>query len=283
MNDPILPNSTPVPEARVVTVTPEMARDWIDNRNKQNRSVSKARVTAYARDMAAGRWMFTNQAIGFDVNGKLSDGQHRLYACIESGVAFETLVVTNMDPEAQAKVDTGRARTPGDMLAVLDGVTNANNVAAIAKLAITWDKGHRLLSSYKPTHQEIREYVSNTDNTALLARAAEVGNKSRRFVPVRTALIGIAYYICARINYADAETFYVEQLIEGIGLQPNDPAKTLQTRLVQDSDKQSDRADFGKLAYMLTAWNRFRRGEKISKLQAPRGGGWSLETFPVPK
>ena len=60
-------------------VTPEMAREWLTH-NTHNRPVSRQYVEKYARDMRAGRWHYTNQGIGFDVNGVMTDGQHRLLA-----------------------------------------------------------------------------------------------------------------------------------------------------------------------------------------------------------
>ena len=60
-------------------VMPEMAREWLTH-NTHNRPVSRQTVEQYARDMKAGRWYYTNQGIGFDVNGVMTDGQHRLLA-----------------------------------------------------------------------------------------------------------------------------------------------------------------------------------------------------------
>lgn len=281
MTSPIFPSSTPPLEPRAMPVTPDQAREWLGH-NTRNRNISQRRVSQYARDMAAGNWMLTNQAIGFDTQGRLVDGQHRLHAVIKADTTVDMLVVANLNPDAQGHIDTGRARTPGDMIAVLDGVKNPQMAAATAKAALAWDKGFRWLGNYDPTHQEIRDYVNDPAN-ALIRRAAEVASQSRKYVSMRPSLFGTAYYICARMDYADAEIFYVDQLIEGIGLYVGDPAKTVQRRLIQDADKQGVGADFNKLAYVITAWNKFRSGEKITKLQAPPGPGWSVANFPEPR
>jgi predicted nucleic acid-binding Zn ribbon protein len=72
------------PAASIVYVTPEMAERWLGH-NKVNRNLRNRRVDQFARDMRSGRWQLTGEAIKFGKSGNLIDGQHRLWAVIESG------------------------------------------------------------------------------------------------------------------------------------------------------------------------------------------------------
>ena len=36
------------------------------------------------------------------------------------------------------------------------------------------------------------------------------------------------------------------------------------------------------LAYFILAWNAWRDGKPLSRMQGPRGGAWTSDNFPVP-
>jgi hypothetical protein len=139
-------------------VTPELAKQWLEA-NTHNRPLSEELVIAYMVDMLDGRWQYNGDAIRFDHTGRLIDGQHRLHACIEAGVPFETDVVTGLAPEAIRTIDIGRVRTAGH-IAHLEGVENASVACAIAGLAVLHRKyGIERMNDprHKPTKTEIVE------------------------------------------------------------------------------------------------------------------------------
>jgi hypothetical protein len=117
--------------ANVVTITPKIAEEML-GKNVKNRRISRHTVDAYARDMAAGKWTFTGEALKFSSDGSLQDGQHRLLACIQAQQPFTTLVVYDLAPEAQDFMDTGRARTVADALA-LHGHANTTRIASACR------------------------------------------------------------------------------------------------------------------------------------------------------
>lgn len=83
----------------VVHVTPELAARWLE-RNHRHRKIDPRRVRRYAKQMTAGTWSLNGKTLVFDAEGMLLGGQHRLTACVESGVGFTTLVVRGINPEA---------------------------------------------------------------------------------------------------------------------------------------------------------------------------------------
>jgi hypothetical protein len=50
-NTPAMPGM----RAELVTITPEMAEQWL-GKNTKNRPLKKTKIEQYARDIAAGRW-----------------------------------------------------------------------------------------------------------------------------------------------------------------------------------------------------------------------------------
>ena len=95
-----------------MTITPAMAQEWA-GLNTRNRPVRYTKVAQFARDMTAGKWMLNGETIKIASDGTILDGQHRLYACIQAEVPFETVVIRGLPMEAQDTIDTGApARWP---------------------------------------------------------------------------------------------------------------------------------------------------------------------------
>lgn len=122
------------PRVDKVLVTPEMAADWL-TKNVKNRPVSRQHVTRLAQSMARGEWDLNGATIRFASTGRLLDGQHRLMACVESGCAFETLVVYGLSEDSFATIDqANRSRKIADVLSIEAGASMKNVAAALAVL-----------------------------------------------------------------------------------------------------------------------------------------------------
>lgn len=107
-------------ETKVVTVTPDMARAWLEKNMKRNRPVMKSTVHSYARQMRNGTWNLTHQGIAFDENGELIDGQHRLSAIMEANIPVQMNVTYDVKrtPGEVFTVDMGRKRTYANVMAM---------------------------------------------------------------------------------------------------------------------------------------------------------------------
>lgn len=107
----------------VIDVGPPIAKEWLELNHERNRTVSWPRVKTISRDMKAGAWKLTHQAICFGGDGKLIDGQHRLYAVVDADVTVPMLVV-----RSSLSFDDPIDRGAGRSIAFLMGTTS--NVAA---------------------------------------------------------------------------------------------------------------------------------------------------------
>ena len=94
----------------LVTITPEMASKLLEN-NFNNRPINNGRVKALAKDMAIGKWEVNGETIKIYEDGTLSDGQHRLSACVKANVPFETYIVRNVSKNALTTIDCGEKRS----------------------------------------------------------------------------------------------------------------------------------------------------------------------------
>jgi hypothetical protein len=130
----------------IVRVTPDVAREWLE-KNQRNRKLSKKHRNFLSSVMKAGDYLLNGETIIFDTDGILMDGQHRLYAVIESETAQDFLVVRGIVPEAFDTLDGGRARTTGEVLA-MEGEVNGNAIAgAVSQFIQFIDRGGVMYSS----------------------------------------------------------------------------------------------------------------------------------------
>jgi hypothetical protein len=145
--------------AQVMTITPEIAAQWLENRWGEQRKIRKSTVNRIVHDMETGAFRLGSDAI-LRVKGKLANGQHRLEAVVLVGKPASFLVMDSNDEELYKVIDIGLRRTVADSLI---GVKEAANIAAIAR----WVLGYE-------THN-----ISGSDNVpadALLKAGARNGN-----------------------------------------------------------------------------------------------------------
>jgi len=121
-----------------------------DSEVRTNRPVTLSRVNTYAIEMLAGRWVLTNQGIGFDKRGFLVDGQKRLMALVQAAtegageyeanpdITFETLVTRGLGDNVFPVIDTGENRGSHQILA-MNGIRNGLPTAAGARLIYNFD------------------------------------------------------------------------------------------------------------------------------------------------
>jgi hypothetical protein len=98
-------------------VTPEMAARWLE-RNKSNRPLRQTVVAAYAAQIKAGQWRLTHQGVCLDCKDSLIDGQHRLTAIVQTGIAILMQVskMTTAESALALPLDVGAKRNYSDIL-----------------------------------------------------------------------------------------------------------------------------------------------------------------------
>lgn len=99
------------------TVTPQLAEKWLAF-NVDNRPLPEASAKFIAREITAGEFKTTHQAIAFTGNKdnptRLIDGQTRLTAIIRSGQPVDQWVFWNCPEDTFAVIDSGKVRSFAD-------------------------------------------------------------------------------------------------------------------------------------------------------------------------
>lgn len=115
------------------TITPEKAIRYLTVLHPNQRPIVPRVIEQYAESMRNGTFLYNpgGEAISFDTEGRLTDGQHRLWACIRSGCNFDADVVRNQPEELYYVTNIGLSRKASDFVSG----KYANEVAALAKSA----------------------------------------------------------------------------------------------------------------------------------------------------
>lgn len=267
---PEVPENIPV-----VLVTPEMAQEYLATRDPDyERQLRQGRVEGMARDMKDGKFKFIGDPIRFAIVGhNLEDGQHRLSAVVESGVP-QYFPVVNIPADARHVIDTGAKRTIADMLRKMGighGV-RGRIMSAIAYKGMAWELGFvGSRGVFRPTADEMITYIRR--NEAELIAATEIGNMvTGHQLPVSASSIGTMWYLTRRISAGDADSFWVTQVIKGNLLIEGDPASALRHRFLKDNRAGRRTPPIDVMLYGAIAWNHYRLGTRVSRLQGPKGG-----------
>lgn len=260
-----------------VRVGPDKAQAWL-GRNTSNRKVRPARVREYAAAMTEGRWLYTADPVRFDEDGKLIDGQHRLMAIVRSGVEIEMHVVRGLSRHAQDALDTGAARTAADALKVR-GFRNGPQLAGTVPIVNWLLKDGGFAASY--SRDDIVYWAGVHEG---LGEVVELAHRNRNLLPCQLAPFAATHYAAlSRADYPQATNqFFIEQLVETIGLASGSPALATRRYLLglrEDKRPASRQARADTVLALLEGYRVFRSGRSLFTLRAPRGG-WPV-TEPV--
>lgn len=258
-------------------VGPEEAMKFLEE-NKLNRTLRDRQVRAYSADMKAGKWRKNGETIKVAHNGNLLDGQHRLWAIIESGCTLMFLVVRGLDPEDQATVDTGARRTYADALK-LRGEVNYIELATITRSIWQWREDRRPTGQYQSssTFAQLDDILS--EFPWIRETVSDVRALSSLGLP--GTISGALLWKFRTIDKEDADYFW-KHLISGISLDEGSPILALRKALLDNkAERHTKRNNQWIKAICCKSWNRYRDGEKVTVL-VYRTGGKSPETFPEP-
>lgn len=114
----------------VQTIGPDKASEII-GKHENYRGVNKKRVRAYAELMTRGDW--GRSILIFNKDGKLLDGQHRLHAVAQSGIAQSFNCIYGWDDADSVTIDNNQTRTAGQVLKNQGALGSVNVISAMTK------------------------------------------------------------------------------------------------------------------------------------------------------
>ncbi|MBK9316921.1 MAG: hypothetical protein IPM55_22145 [Acidobacteria bacterium] len=242
----------------IVTVTPDIARDWLAA-NTNNRPMCKAHVERLSNFMKRGQWKFDGSPIRFAANGALLDGQHRLMACIESGVSFRAAVIRGLDLEAFEFMDQGRIRSASDNLSVA-GKVNTTLLAA----AGSW------VLRYKQKRGQLAPRIERTDVVSFCLKAPLleecVAWAAHKRLSIPASLAAAAMFVFREIDN-EAGYDFLCKIHTGAGLSDGDPALTFRNRMIAETAGRKLLDNQVAFAFAIFAWNAHRKSSPLKLLR----------------
>lgn len=263
-------------DIKTIKVTPGMAADWLAANTTNNRKISRQLVQRYANDMILGKWEATGEAIKFDQDGRLIDGQHRLSAVVASKKTVDMLVITGLESQVIQVIDTGRSRSAGDALTIAGQVANANALAALARKVMGFKSGTEELFDSKKIRMR-GQPITNRDIIAFCARVdltphinfsgrANYAQVAKVFTQGEWAFL---HWLFSQRDAGQAEEFLMcLATLDGVGR--SSPIRMLFEKIVRSSVKLDGKQ---KLSACIQAWNAWRRKETLLSIRVGRMEG----------
>ncbi len=257
----------------VALLTPDLAATFLA-RNHGNRPLGKRNLDYLADMVISGRWRLNGEAIKFDTNGDLRDGQHRCRMVVETGVAVPVYILHDVPDDAFGTFDRGRKRANSDVLHIL-GESACTRLAGALGWVWRWKNdimhGNRVpcvedCVATLADHGGIREFVS--------------GGPASSLAGILPFSISIALrYMTSLIDRTRADAFWMA-VASGENIRRGMPEYVLRMRLVDNKIAKAKLPPRELVAICIKAWN--KRDSPCSRLRWRRTGD-SPEPFPALK
>ena len=249
----------------IETIDPSKAKEYL-LWNKHNRPVNKFTVKQYAQEMKDGRWTLSNDAITFFENHLLGNGQHRLYAIIESDYTGQFLVMRGLPAETFSNIDQGKKRTPSDNFNIGE-IPNAANVSSIVRSYHFLKNGITSNSRMCSTTLALEIYNQHPDMFQEAYRKTAITYNACRVM--RISLFGGLYAHLVIDKHHDPEK--VERFIqECAGIEPNTKSNSPQLLrslfITYATSKSKNMSMPYRIGLLIKAWNYWITGKEIARL-----------------
>jgi hypothetical protein len=261
-------------DCKVVTVTPQMAEEWLASafiRGVNNDSL----VVQYALSMEKDEWLLTGETLIINKANQLVDGRKRLLACIRAQKPFKTLVVFGTDVDTEGTIDDRRKRTFADVL-MIEGQHSYRTLSKIIEILWRMRDG-----TWRATR------VDNQQRLAFLRKNSDIArslNITRGLpAPLQRSVFAAAHFLFSRVHPAQADEF-IRSICDYETLPRESPELILYNRFLSMKENriQHNRATAQKkLALVIKAWNAKRTGTTIkqthygAKENFPSIHGWT--------
>lgn len=254
-----------------------MAAKWLEDFNRHNRPIFDWHWRDLAEDMKDQRFIDTGEnGVRFDWDGYICGGQHTLTAIKNSGVTVRLAVTRNVDPAGRGVMNDSLKQRFSHDLATMGVGKNRQQLEALARVALLWDrtalvhKGIGGLATFRTTGKFTRstlinewpKYAATTIDTM---NNTGQWNSSETWPGNRGAMQFTYWVLVHRIGCNPAA---VSDFFDKICFGSSEEDRMLFLKLRQKFKDNQDK--HVQVYWLLKVWNSYNKGEKLTKLQAPR-------------
>jgi hypothetical protein len=280
-------------QARWENITPDYAEHCISQLSSANRrALNMKHVMRIADSIEREHWVPNGEAIIFDSNGMLIDGQHRMAAIALAGRTVTALVVRGVAPSAAESIDL--LSKPRNIFDVMRwrGTIMDKRLIALAKgmLSFLEGKGGATVMTVGRDARNINEVIAFVERYIEMFRFLEPRTEitcSRMSVGARSMLLAPAIQLM--VSHYDASEYSMlsglhkrcppdarERVVEfldgvatGSGLKIGNPMLTLRNwALTRHNTSQPASTRDSELTACVRAWNAYVEGRSIMRIIA---------------
>lgn len=260
-----------------VSILPGAAETVLRRHNGQNRRLDPRTAKKYAKDLLQGKWMLNGETILFDDSGLLRQGQHRLQACVLSGVTLPSFVIAGVPASVYASLDLHRKRQPAEVLAG-QGVKCHRAVASAASTLHKFFGTGRIARQhgygYHLSMWEITDvFRTNPGLEASAVFAKDLGNTVHLFYG--HGHVTALHYIFSVANKPLADEMFSRLRNRNI---PDDASwsalRLLAGKLGDNKASRNKLPDADLTGLVVKAWNALYEGRNLSSLRLSSSDGY---------
>ncbi len=268
-----------------VTVTPEAAKVVVEQHNSHNRKPNIPNLKKLVKSMRDLQFLLNGETVVFDSCRELRNGAHRMRACIESGLSFETFVIAGLPPHVFATYDQHSKRQLSQVLDINHEANSSILAASVSFIISFFDNGKIRRAGPYVTMDRPGEMAIIAEHPRLRESAEAV----RRFgakVAKRFGGKGLfcaLHYLFLRVDPSLAES-YLSMLADGVVT--DEKLTTVRKAAAFLFQNQADgcKATLEEIAaYVIKGWNAFCTGKQLPRVDYkpnepfPHVFGWTYE------
>lgn len=277
---------------KMESITPALAEEYLDTM-PHNRRTRQRVINDLVGAIKGNSWFPTIEPIHFDEAGALRNGQHRMWAIVETGKTLDVLVVRGATEEEIDAIDTGSPRLTGDVLTLRHGMAEGDVVATVLKHlwslnqgGIPTGGGGGLRRRGAPNNHQMAQYY--LEHPHLLASVRYVNETPAIRKMAAKGTMALCHYLITQAGGDRAHEFW-RCLAMAIYASNNDPVYRLRERLTRAKNAsarrggaKADRLDVTETsALIIKSWNNWINNNDVQLLRWQRFGDHA-EIYPVP-
>lgn len=174
----------------LLEIGPQVAAELLKTQ-QANRKPNPTRVLEYARRQGEGEWTLSD-AIKFDEQGCLIDGQHRLIGITRSGMSLPFPVISGYPKHSQSVLDIGMNRTVAQIGQIQGMNASKNQVSLVRAFFLPLSSLSKYQQGALTSPQKVLELIREHYEAVEFASKRH-GTRPILYAPVR-AMVARAWY-----------------------------------------------------------------------------------------
>jgi hypothetical protein len=255
--------------ARIVFLSPALARNLIDSNSENQRNVSRINLDKVSGSIRNGSFALNGESMIVSDTGRMLDGQHRALAVMNTGIGVWTVLVEGVPDEHFATINSGKSRSYTNVLQIAGEGAATHLSSTVQRLAEYLSDPKSIGTGTAFSHADL-ERVRSMEPT--LSESCSAASRNKLLSASRGAWL---YHLAHRVNPSFTDSFF-DSLSTGEMLRSDSPIYRLRERIIVSRETRRIIQLRECMALLIKAWNCTVERKAVKVLR------WTdAEQFPV--